>query len=96
MAVCSIKRIATFYGKISSYVVIYRNKDRNISQSNYVRENPISWNVPTEILYAGNDNLTSRQTVDRFINNHNSNLTIMENGEHWFHTDEQLAFWITG
>ncbi len=58
----------------------------------YVRENPISWNVPTEILYAGNDNLTSRQTVDRFVNNHNSNLTVMENGEHWFHTDEQLAF----
>jgi len=57
-----------------------------------VRENPISWNVPTEILYAGNDNLTSRQTVDRFVNNHNSNLTVMDNGEHWFHTDEQLTF----
>ena len=58
----------------------------------YVRENPISWNVPTEILYAGNDNLTSRQTVDRFVNSHNSNLTVMDNGEHWFYTDEQLAF----
>lgn len=58
----------------------------------YVRENPISWNVPTEILYAGNDKLTSRQTVDRFVNNHNSNLTVMDNGEHWFHTDEQLVF----
>lgn len=58
----------------------------------YVRENPISWNVPTEILYAGNDKITSRQTVDRFVNNHNSNLTVMDNGEHRFHTDEQLAF----
>lgn len=58
----------------------------------YVRENPISWNVPTEILYAGNDNLTSRQTVERFVHNHNSNLTVMENGEHWFHIEEQLAF----
>lgn len=58
----------------------------------FVRENPIKWNVPTEILYAGNDNLISRQTVNWFINNHNANLTVMENGEHWFHTDEQLSF----
>lgn len=58
----------------------------------FVRENPIKWNVPTEILYAGNDNLTSLQTVNRFINSHNANLTVMENGEHWFHTDGQLAF----
>ncbi|MCI8533180.1 MAG: alpha/beta hydrolase [Lachnospiraceae bacterium] len=58
----------------------------------FVRENPITWNVPTEILYAGNDNLVSRQTVNEFISNHNTHLTVMENGEHWFHTDEQLAF----
>ena len=58
----------------------------------FVRENPITWNVPTEILYAGNDNLISRQTINKFISNHNANLTVMENGEHWFHTDEQLAF----
>ncbi len=58
----------------------------------FVRENPITWNVPTEILYAGNDNLVSRQTVNEFISSHNAHLTVMENGEHWFHTDEQLAF----
>lgn len=58
----------------------------------FVRENPIIWNVPTEILFAGNDNLVSRQTVNEFISNHNTHLTVMENGEHWFHTDEQLAF----
>ena len=29
----------------------------------FVRENPIIWNIPTEILYAGNDNLVSRKTV---------------------------------
>lgn len=58
----------------------------------FVRENPIIWNIPTEILYAGNDNLTSRQTVKKFIRSHNANLTVMENGEHWFHTNEQLTF----
>lgn len=58
----------------------------------FVRDNPIKWNIPTEILYAGKDNLTSRETVDMFVESHNANLTIMENGEHWFHTDEQLSF----
>lgn len=58
----------------------------------YTKDNPISWNVPTEILYAGNDNLTSRSTIDAFAKEHNANLTVMENGEHWFHTDEQLEF----
>lgn len=58
----------------------------------FVRANPIKWNIHTEILYAGNDNLISRQTVNWFISNHDADLTVMENGEHWFHTDEQLAF----
>lgn len=58
----------------------------------FVRENPIRWSVPTEILYAGNDSLVSRQTINKFIDAHDANLTVMENGEHWFHTDEQLAF----
>jgi len=58
----------------------------------YVRSHPITWTVPTEILYAGGDHLTSRQTVERFIRTHNARLTVMEEGEHWFHTEEQLAF----
>lgn len=64
----------------------------------FVREHPITWNVPTEILYAEKDELTSRQTVNRFFESHHGSLTILENGEHWFHTDEQLAFldkWMT-
>lgn len=58
----------------------------------FVREHPIRWNVPTEILYAENDSLISRQTVERFAAAHRAHLTVMEDGEHWFHTDEQLAF----
>lgn len=64
----------------------------------YVRNHSISWKVPTAILYADQDHLTSRKTIESYIQNHNASLTIMENGEHWFHTDEQLAFldrWIT-
>ena len=65
----------------------------------FARENPVHWDIPTEILYAGRDNLTSRQTVERFAKEHNAALSVMENGEHWFHTNEQLAFlysWVEG
>lgn len=58
----------------------------------FVRENPLAWNAPTEILYAGNDTITSRETVNNFASGHDVKLTVMDNGEHWFHTEEQIAF----
>lgn len=58
----------------------------------FVREHPISWSVPTDILYAEKDNLTSINTVNDFAARHGSAVTVMKNGEHWFHTKEQLAF----
>lgn len=58
----------------------------------YVRQNPIFWNVPTEVLYGENDSLTSKETISDFCGKNNFSLTVMENGEHWFHTDEQMKF----
>ena len=58
----------------------------------YVREHPIQWSVPTNILYGRNDNLTSLETVRTFAEQHNAALTVMEGGEHWFHTEEQMKF----
>ena len=58
----------------------------------YVRENPIIWTVPTEILYGENDNLVSYETVSDFAGKFGAGLTVMKGGEHWFHTDEQMAF----
>ena len=58
----------------------------------YVRENPIVWSVPTEILYGDKDNLVSYETVSAFAKKVGAGLTVMKGGEHWFHTDEQLAF----
>lgn len=37
----------------------------------YVRNNPISWSIPTEILYGSLDNLQSRETVETFAKDHN-------------------------
>ena len=58
----------------------------------YVRSHPLSWTVPTEILYGGQDNLTDRETITSFANAHQAGLTVMENGEHWFHTLEQMEY----
>lgn len=56
------------------------------------RQHPIrNWSCPTAVLYTGQDNMTSRETAERFVTAHDAALTVMENGEHWFHTPEQLA-----
>jgi hypothetical protein len=67
-------------------------EDLSIEYLDYVREHPISWNATTHILYAGRDELTSFETVSAFAAKHGATLTVMQNGEHWFHTDEQLRF----
>ena len=58
----------------------------------YVRQHPIIWNVPTCILYGERDNLTSLETVSAFAEQHHAKLTVMPDGEHWFHTEEQMQF----
>ena len=58
----------------------------------YVREHPIVWNVPTCILYGEKDNLTSIETISEFAERIGASLTVMKDGEHWFHTEEQMEF----
>ena len=65
----------------------------------YVRSHPIQWNCPTELLYGRRDDLTSYETIRSFTEKHHTDLTVMENGGHWFHTKEQMKFlddWISG
>lgn len=65
----------------------------------YVRVHPISWHIPTRILYGAHDNLTSLETISAFAKRIGAELTVMPNGEHWFHTEEQMRFldsWIAG
>ena len=55
--------------------------------------------MPTEILYGSTDNLQSIDTINEFVNNNGAGLTVMEGGEHWFHTKEQMRFldrWMQG
>ena len=58
----------------------------------YVRNHPIDWMVPTKILYGSRDKLTSLETISDFAEKHSATLTVMEGGEHWFHTEAQMRF----
>ena len=58
----------------------------------YVRERPVTWNIPTRILYGEHDDLTSMETVSAFAKETGAELTVMPGGEHWFHTEEQMRF----
>jgi pimeloyl-ACP methyl ester carboxylesterase len=75
------KRIPTNFGETLDWQYYqYAKKNQNLS-----------WTNPTAILYAGKDNLTSRATIDAFAKQHGCALSVMEDGEHWFHTPQQLA-----
>ena len=75
------KEIKTAFGEILSWEYLC-----------YVRDNRLKWNIPTHILYGNRDNLTSFSTISEFSELTGSTLTVMKNGEHWFHTEEQMAF----
>lgn len=74
------KVISTEFGQILSWEYL-----------TWVQKHPITdWTISTKILYAGQDNLTDRNVINDFISRFGCKLAIMENGEHWFHTPEQL------
>ena len=58
----------------------------------YVRAHPIEWRVPTRILYGGKDHLTALAAISAFSEKIGAPLTVMDGGEHWFHTPEQMQF----
>ncbi|MCI5750869.1 MAG: alpha/beta hydrolase [Oscillospiraceae bacterium] len=78
---CRKKEISTAFGETLSWKYLC-----------YVRNHPIKWNIPTCILYGANDNLTSIETVSVFAEQIGAILTVMNDGEHWFHTDKQMEF----
>ena len=60
----------------------------------YVKQNPITiWNKNTYILYGNKDNMQDEKIIKEFSNNFNCKLSILENGEHYFHTEEQLEYY---
>ena len=59
----------------------------------YVKSNPIdTWDKPTAILYGSDDNLSEFDVVSDFVERYHCKLHVLEHGEHYFHTDEQLRY----
>ena len=50
-----------------------------------------NWPVETHILYGAKDTMLDNNTFTAFAKRFNCALAVMEEGEHWFHTPEQLA-----
>ena len=75
----SQKEIPTAFGETLSWAYLC-----------YVRTHPIKWSIPTCILYGEKDNFTSIDAISAFANQIGATLTVMEDGEHWFHTDAQM------
>lgn len=58
----------------------------------WVRSHPLSWNTPTRILYGSGDHLQSMDAIRSFAGRVGAEVTVMQGGEHWFHTEEQMRF----
>ena len=57
----------------------------------YVKEHPVhTWDVHTSILYGSRDEICEFDTISTFTERFHCDLEIMEAGEHFFHTDDQL------
>lgn len=75
------KEVSTSFGQTLSWKYL-----------SYARNHPITWHVPTCILYGGKDSMTSLETITNFAEATGAKLTVMAGGEHWFHTKEQMDF----
>lgn len=72
--------------------VIHDNYGDDLSYEylEYVRNNPVIWDVKTFILYGAKDNLQSKDVIDEFVDKHKAILTVFKNSEHYIHTDEEM------
>lgn len=57
----------------------------------YVKEHPVeTWETATAVLYGAKDEICEFETIENFVKLFHSKLQIMQEGAHYFHTDEQL------
>lgn len=66
----------------------------------YVKQHPVNfnWNSSIDILYGSKDLTTPQEEIKNFSQRYNAKLCLLENAEHYFHTNEQLysyEMWLT-
>ncbi len=75
-----------------SIIVTESGETLSMEYLSWVRQHPFVWNAPTAILYGSRDDLQSFESIQVFAGQTGADVTVMEGGEHWFHTEEQMAF----
>ncbi|GAA0127148.1 alpha/beta hydrolase [Clostridium sp. ATCC 25772] len=64
----------------------------------YVKQHPINtWNVNTDIMYGAKDELCEFETINYFIKKYHCELEVVDEAEHYFHTEDQLnvfKYWL--
>lgn len=76
-----LKEVETGFGETLSWDYLQK-----------IRAHKAEWSTPAEILYGSTDTLQSIDTITMFADTFGAGITVMEGGEHWFHTDEQMLF----
>ena len=100
-----IKRMMTWANvtesKLEKEKIIPTNFGQTLSWKylQWIKNHPIEkWNCKTSVLYGEHDNLMEQCVVKSFCKKNDCDFTMMKNGEHWFHTEEEVAFmneWMT-
>lgn len=88
------KSVEIIANSIGAFFAMNSLSEKKISWEylSYVRKNPVTWAISTYILYGEKDHLSSYETISEFAKQNNATLTVMRNGEHWFHTEEEMQF----
>ncbi|QUI24792.1 alpha/beta hydrolase [Vallitalea pronyensis] len=64
----------------------------------YVKQHPVhTWHTDTSILYGSNDEVCELDTIDDFVKKFSCQLEVIDSGEHYFHSEEQLTmfrYWL--
>ena len=60
----------------------------------FVKDNPIeSWDNFPIVIYGAKDNMQDLETIQKFCDDNKYPLFIHDEGEHYFHTEEDLAYY---
>lgn len=60
----------------------------------FVKDNPIEdWDKCGFVIYGNKDNMQDLDTIQNFCNESGCTLFVCDEGEHYFHTEEELAFY---
>ena len=74
---------------MKSFIECADHKDERYYE--WVLSHPIErWNTETFILRPRRDAVVAEKVYDSFLSQYPCQVEIVENGEHWFHTAEQL------